>query len=64
MIKLFRKKPINYEINYNENNDKINFVLDNNKIYISKENFDICLSDDKLIDMLYKISKKSKIILI
>ena len=65
MIKLFKKKkPTNYEVTYNENNDKVNFVLDNNKVYISKQNFDICLSDDKLIDMLYKISKKSEIVLI
>lgn len=65
MIKLFKKKkPTNYEVTYNENNDKVNFVLDNNKIYISKENFDICLSDDKLTDMIYKVSKKSEIVLI
>lgn len=64
MIKLFKKQPVNYEINYNENKDKINFVLDNNKIYITKENFDICLSDDLLTDMLYKVSKKSEIVII
>lgn len=65
MIKLFKKKkPTNYEVTYNENNDKVNFVLDNNKVYISQKNFDICLSDDKLTDILYKISKKSEIVLI
>lgn len=65
MIKLFKKKkPTNYEVTYNKNNDKVNFVLDNNKVYISQQNFVICLSDDKLSDMLYKISKKSEIVLI
>lgn len=65
MIKLFKKKkPTNYEVIYNENNNKVNFVLDNNKVYISQQNFNICLSDDKLTDILYKISKKSEIVLI
>ena len=66
MINLFKRKqkPINYELTYNDNNDKINFTLDNNKIYITKENFDICLSDDLLTDMLYKVSKKSEIVII
>ena len=66
MINLFKRKqkPINYELTYNDNNDKINFTLDNNKIYITKQNFDICLSDDLLTDMLYKVSKKSEIVII
>lgn len=65
MIKLFKKKqPINYEITYNKRYEKINFTLDNNKIYITQQNFDTCLSNDKLTDMLYKFSKKSKIVII
>lgn len=65
MIKLFKKKqPIKYEITYNESINKVSFTLDNNKIYISQQNFDICLSDDKLTDMLYKVSKKSEIVII
>lgn len=65
MIKLFKKKqPIKYEITYNESINKVSFTLDNNKIYISQQNFDICLSDDKLTGMLYKVSKKSEIVII
>ena len=64
MIKLFKKQPIKYEVTFNENNDIINFTLDNNRVYISQKNFDICLSNDLLTNMLYKISKKFKIVII
>lgn len=65
MIKLFKKKqPIKYEIIYNESINKVSFTLDNNSVYISQQDFDICLSDDLLTDMLYKVSKKSEIVLI
>ena len=65
MIKLFKKKqPIKYEVTYNESINKVSFTLDNNKAYISQQDFDICLSDDLLTDMLYKVSKKSEIVII
>lgn len=65
MIKLFKKKqPIKYEVTYNESINKVSFTLDNNKVYISQQDFDICLSDDLLTDMLYKVSKKSEIVII
>lgn len=65
MIKLFKKKqPIKYEVTYNESINKVNFTLDNDRVYISQQDFDICLSDDLLTDMLYKVSKKSEIVII
>lgn len=65
MINLFkRKQPIKYEVTYNESINKVSFTLDNNRVYISQQDFDICLSDDLLTDMLYKVSKKSEIVII